>query len=131
MNQNKINEIWTDYKKSLERLNESLHEDLSVSSSILDGTIQRFEFCFELAWKLMKAVLQYKGIEVNSPRAAIKEAYRNNIIQDGDGWIKMLDDRNLTSHTYDEELAKEIYKKIKQFHFKLLQDLVKELSNHN
>ena len=126
MNQNKINEVCTDYKKSLERLNESLHEDLSISSSILDGTIQRFEFGFKLAWKLMKAILQYKGIEVNSPRAAIKEAYRNNIIRDGDGWIKMLDDRNLTSLTYDEESAKEIYKKIKQFHFKLLQALVKE-----
>ena len=39
----------------------------------LDATIQRFEFCFELAWKLMKTVLEYEGIDVNSPRSCIRE----------------------------------------------------------
>lgn len=39
----------------------------------LDATIQRFEFCFELAWKLMKTVLEYEGIEANSPRSCIRE----------------------------------------------------------
>ena len=38
----------------------------------LDATIQRFEFCFELAWKLMKTVLEYEGIDVNSPRSCIR-----------------------------------------------------------
>ena len=48
----------------------------------LDATILRFEFCFELAWKLMKAVLQYDGIAANSPRSCIRESWKQGLIPD-------------------------------------------------
>ena len=123
MNQNKANELYIDYQSSLERLSEALGEDITKNSIALDAVIQRFEFTFEIAWKLMRAVLMFRGIEVNSPRMAIKESYREKFFEDGDGWIKMLEDRNLTSHTYKQDLAKEIYERIKNKHYALLKEL--------
>ena len=67
--------------------------------------IQRFEYTFELAWKTVKDYLEYNGIKANSPREAIKEAFANDILQDGQVWIDMLEDRNLMAHTYDEQRA--------------------------
>ena len=123
MTENRTKELLEDYKQALVRLNEALSEDLSKGSIVIDGTIQRFEFTLESEWKLIKAVLQYQGIEAATPRSAIKEGFRVGIIKDGDGWIDILEDRNKTSHIYDEKEAKVIYNKIKDLHIKLLKDL--------
>lgn len=121
MSLERIRQIYADYKRALERLKEALDQDLSLGSIIVDGTIQRFEFTFELAWKLAKLVLNYNGIEAEVPRSVIKEAFGAKFIQDGEGWIDMLEDRNKTSHIYDEKEALKIYKKIKGSHVKLLE----------
>lgn len=117
----RIKDIYGDFKKALERLKEALGEDLSKGSIVVDGTIQRFEFSFELSWKLARAILSHNGIEVETPRLIIKEAFKANIIKDGQGWIDMLEDRNKTSHIYDEKQALIIYDKIKETHFGLLE----------
>jgi len=67
--------------------------------------IQAYEMAFELSWKTVKDFLNEQGIKTNFPREVIKEAFAYEIIEDGEAWIKMLDDRNATSHTYDEEKA--------------------------
>ena len=118
----KINDIYEDFKNALARLQEALNENLLKGNIIVDGTIQRFEFTFELSWKLAKSVLSYNGIEAESPRMAIKEAFKAGMIKDGEGWINMLGDRNKTSHIYDEKQALSIYNGIKDIHFKLLKD---------
>lgn len=112
MTQERVKELYSDFKMALERLNAALKEDLS-KAIVIDGTIQRFEFSFELAWKLAKALLNYQGIEVEPPRLVVKEAFKAGLIKDGDGWIDMLEDRNKTSHIYDEKQALKIYEKIK------------------
>ena len=61
-----------DYRKALGRLKEAVGENLSKGSIVIDGAIQRFEFTFELAWKFLRSLLQFQGIEANSPRSAIK-----------------------------------------------------------
>lgn len=127
MNLSKSKELYIDYQSSLERLSETLEEDITKNPIALDALIQRFEFTFELAWKLMRAVLLYRGKEINSPRMAIKDGFKEKFFEDGDGWIKMLEDRNLTSHTYKQDLAKEIYERIKNKHSKLLKDLEESL----
>jgi nucleotidyltransferase substrate binding protein (TIGR01987 family) len=109
----RIKELYEDYVNALKRLNEALGEDFSKGSIIVDGTIQRFEFTFELAWKLMRAVLMQVGMEVEGPRPAIKEAFKAGIIQDGELWIAILEDRNKTFHIYDEAQALNIYQRIK------------------
>ena len=68
-----------------------------------EGTIQRFEFTLELAWKTAKDYLEHGGLTISpvTPRQVVKEASTAGIIQDGQVWIDMLDHRNLLSHTYD------------------------------
>ena len=74
MTQARIKELYDDYKNALLRLKEGLEEDISKGGIIVDGTIKRFEFTFELAWKLEKEILDYNGIEARNPRTVIKEA---------------------------------------------------------
>jgi nucleotidyltransferase substrate binding protein (TIGR01987 family) len=68
-----------------------------------EGIIQRFEFCYELAWKTLKDYLEYDGVVVDpvTPRQVIKQAFAANLITEGQVWIDMLEHRNLLSHTYD------------------------------
>lgn len=109
-----------EYSKALRRLQDGLAVDPTNNSLALDGVIQRFEFTFELGWKLLKALLVHEGIQCASPRSCIKESFRAGILVDGDAWIQMLEDRNQTSHIYDEAEAKSIYKKIKESYLELL-----------
>ncbi len=69
--------------------------------------IKAFEFTFELCWKTLKDYLQYNGVDLKLPREIIKFAFANGMIQDGDLWIDMLDNRNLMAHIYDEARALE------------------------
>lgn len=89
----------------------------------IDGTIQRFEFCFELAWKTLKSVLESEGTVCTSPKSCLKEAFHEGLITDEQGWLALLEARNLTSHVYDEAMATKIYTLITQQH-SLLGDLV-------
>lgn len=79
------------------------------------GTIQAFEFCYELAWKMIKKALYNEGIEVNSPRGAFREAARNGMIEDVKLWFNFLEKRNKTVHTYNELILKEILGVIPEF----------------
>lgn len=83
--------------------------------SNVDATIQRFEFTFELAWKFLKDFFLERDLELHYPKEIIQEAFAVNLISNEDLWVKMLRDRNMTSHTYDEKLADEIFSRIKLY----------------
>ncbi len=119
----RIVEKFEDFKSALKRLEEgiSIQPDMDI---IMDGTIQRFEFVFELSWKLMREYLKYTGLEINNPRGVIKYAYQNGIIEDGDKWLKMLSDRNMTSHLYNQKMAQKIYQNIKFEYVELFRKLL-------
>lgn len=108
-----IEERYGNYKNALERLKEAMLEE--PTAIIIDGTIQRYEFTFELAWKIMKDYLEYNGFVdgLSSPRNIIQLAFQNKIIKNGNIWIQMMLDKNLLSHLYDEEKSREIYNNIK------------------
>ncbi len=127
MNQNKLKLKLENLRKALGRLEDSLKKDPHEDDLYLDGTIQRFEFVFELSWKLMKGYLEYDGIEVNSPRGAFREAFKVELIEDGTAWIKMMENRNRTSHTYNEDTAWEIYDKVKKEYIVLFQEFFKTI----
>jgi nucleotidyltransferase substrate binding protein (TIGR01987 family) len=81
----------------------------------------------------MKAYLEYNGnLEATSPRKAIKESFKEGLIEDGEIWLKMLQDRNKTSHTYNEESAIEIFNNIKNEYIysfeKFIKNIEKEIS---
>ncbi len=101
--------------KALSRLDESLQFDKS-QPLVVDACIQRFEFCIELTWKTLKQCLALEGIEANTPRECMQQAYASHWLVDEAEWLSMLKDRNLTSHTYKEDLALEIYARLPGHH---------------
>lgn len=88
------------------------------------GIIQLFEMSFELAWKLLKNFLEDQGFQdVKSPRAALKKAFEIGLIAHGHQWMQLLEDRNLTTHTYDEGKAIEMVLLIEGKYYPILKEL--------
>lgn len=95
------------------------------------GLIQFFEMSFELAWKSLKDYLEAEGhLEITSPRATLKKAFEVGLILDGHAWLKALEDRNLTSHVYDEATADQVLQLIRDQYAVLLRALQRELHRH-
>ena len=73
------------------------------------GLIKAFEFTHELAWNILKDYLEHQGYtEIIGSRGATREAFKNGLVDDGDTWMEMIKARNLTTHTYDCEVANAI-----------------------
>jgi nucleotidyltransferase substrate binding protein (TIGR01987 family) len=99
--------------EALSRLEEAVAEPMDAKNYMRDVVIQRFEFSFELTWKtIKKLLLQVHGVEVRFPKDALQQAYKADWITNEALWVNMLEDRNLTSHTYNKKLAQEIYNKV-------------------
>ncbi|MEN6306111.1 MAG: nucleotidyltransferase substrate binding protein [Anaerohalosphaeraceae bacterium] len=133
MDIDKVRDKAENYQKALSRLNEAVNEP-HPSEYVYDAVVKRFEFVYELSWRLMKAVVEYKGgSEPKFPRDVFREAFAGGIVRDGEVWLDMMKDRNLTSHTYDNEHAREAYERIKTVyivHFQALLDHVKGEVQH-
>jgi nucleotidyltransferase substrate binding protein (TIGR01987 family) len=93
------------FKRAFDLLSEAIQmiRERKISSLEQEGVIQRFEYTWELTWKVLKDYLEYTGIilETVTPAAVIKAAIAANIIKNGDVWMSALDSRNKMSHTYD------------------------------
>lgn len=103
-----------DLEKAVNRLGEAIEESKKINFSTLkDGVIQRFEFTLELSWKALKSLLNEEGVEsATTPKSTVKEGGKIGLIKNIEIWIEMLDDRNLTSHIYNQAIADEIYERI-------------------
>lgn len=93
----------------------------------IDGTIQRFEFTFELLWKTIKLFLKDKGVIVKSPKDSLKEAFRQGWLKDETAFLEMLEDRNLTTHIYNFEQSREIFNHIRDFYLNRIKDTIQSL----
>lgn len=102
-----------DLEKALNRLEESLNQ--KKNDFLRDSVIQRFEFSFELAWKIMMGFNLSQGRESASPKAAIRVAAQLEIVENPEVWFKYLEARSLASHTYNEAEAEKVYQKAKEF----------------
>nr|DAG53519.1 MAG TPA: nucleotidyltransferase-like protein [Caudoviricetes sp.] len=122
----KFQEKYDHLTAAVTRLREALDDYKKMPiDSIRDGTIQRFEFCTELAWKTMREYLLDQGYsEINSPKSVIRQAYAFGMIDDEKAWIALQTDRNMTSHVYDESTAKEIFERIENTYLKLFDDVI-------
>ncbi len=117
----KLEAILKQFQKAVERLESVLQQE--KNEFIRDAAIQRFEFTFDLSWKLIKACLEEKGGTLcSSPKGCFREAYNQGLIEYDDFWIEMAVIRNKTSHTYSEETAEEVYAILPQalLHFQKL-----------
>lgn len=104
------------FGQALDRLGEALERDFETDSLVVDATIQRFEFTFELGWKALKRAIETEGRVPRSPRETFTDAYALGWIDDEALWLAMMRDRNLTSHTYKEDQAREIFRHIRRYH---------------
>ncbi|MDK3159905.1 nucleotidyltransferase substrate binding protein [Kamptonema cortianum] len=113
MSKERFIERQADVRESAARLAEAVAQP--ETDLIRDATIQRFEFTFEVTWKTLKLYLERQGYECGGPRPTLKKAFAENLIptpEEADLWLRMIEDRNLTSHAYDEILSKRIYQHI-------------------
>jgi nucleotidyltransferase substrate binding protein (TIGR01987 family) len=97
---------------------------------VRDAAIQRFEFSFELVWKTLKVFLERQGHELGGLRLTLKKAFAERLIatdEEADLWLKMLEDRNLTSHTYNQALAENIYRNIVRDYAPLLENISQKI----
>ena len=131
MNRRRVQEKLANYNKALQRLDEALAVE-NPNSFIYDSVIKRFEFTYELAWRLMKSYIEYQGgADVRFARDVFREAYAKGLIKEGEVWLQMLQDRNISSHTYNEDESKQIYERVKKYrqHFRqLAHDIEKGLA---
>lgn len=108
---------WRQRFQNLDKAFSQLKRGLAIeypSDIERQGVIQSFEFTFELSWKTLKDYLEAQGVICQFPREIIKLAFQNQIISEGELWLDMLGKRNLLAHTYDEDIAMEAYRLIKQ-----------------
>jgi len=101
-------------KNALNKLDEGLSQ-VNPSQLEQDGILQRFEFTFELAWKVIQEYAQTQGVETVSPRDAIRVGAQLGIVDIPEDWFIDLKNRNLTTHIYNEQTAQEILTQIPKF----------------
>ncbi len=83
-----------------------LMEERNLSDLEKQGLIQGFEFTHELAWNILKDYLEMEGIQgLVGSRSTVREAFKRGLVSDGEAWIDMIQKRNLSSHTYNKEVA--------------------------
>lgn len=92
------------------------------------GIIQFFEMTFELAWKVLRDYLEAQEYLVKSPRETVKQAFQIGLIDNGHVWMDALSNRNLTTHTYDEELANKMTNEIITMYLPELDKMYEKLS---
>ncbi|NLA40871.1 MAG: nucleotidyltransferase [Smithella sp.] len=94
------------------------------------GIIQAFEFTHELAWNVLKDFLEEQGARgLYGSKDSSREAFKRGLIEDGDAWMSMIQSRNLTSHTYNRNIAQKIVQAILENYYTEFGRLLAELKS--
>jgi nucleotidyltransferase substrate binding protein (TIGR01987 family) len=101
------------FREAVERLEEVL--SLPKDAVVRDSSIKRFELCFELSWKVIQSFLRDRGLDCRSPRDCFREAFSYGLLTQEEVWVQMVQDRNLGVHTYNEELANQLYARLPRY----------------
>ena len=115
---------FNNYNKALSQLTRFM-ERTDLNEMEQQGLIQAFEYTFELAWKTLQDYLEETVgyLDIRGPRPVIMKAFQDGYLSDGEKWMEMLNDRNRTTHTYNEEIAREIANAIRLKYYTLLSEL--------
>ncbi len=119
----KLRKQLEDLKKALKRFKEALkiaheYKGKELYPFFRDSAIQRFEFTYEIFWKTVKTALkEIEGIECVSPKSCFRELFSTGYVNEETAreLLKMVDSRNLTVHTYKEEVAEEIFRNLDKY----------------
>lgn len=120
--------LFTDFEKATANLKEGLEH--ASDNLAIDGTIKRFELCYEIAWKLIKEHLETTGIICKNPKECFKSAKENLLITNEMNWILMIEDRDFLVHCYTFEQSRSIFDNIKKMHYSSLQELYTNIKSH-
>ena len=123
---------FNNYLKALQTLDEAaaLAQQRALSNLEQQGLIQSFEFTHELAWNVLKDYLDNQGITgLIGSKDATRSAFKNGLIKEGDDWMQMIADRNLSSHTYDQNTAQAIVKNILERYYPAFKNLAETFSH--
>jgi nucleotidyltransferase substrate binding protein (TIGR01987 family) len=119
------------YKRAFVLLREAidLMNERDLTQLEKEGIIQRFEYTWELAWKLLKDYLDTSGVVLDTvtPAAVIKAAFAAKIIDAADIWMNALDARNKMSHTYDLKAFEQIIADIRKDYLSVLDALYMQM----
>ena len=122
---------YANFHKACRRLLDVTEADrfLSDLSELeVEGLVQRFEYTYELAWKVLQDLLLHKGYDfMLGPNGTLKKAFEDGLITNHDSWRKMAKSRNMLSHVYDEEEVLPIVRLIYSEYAPLLKGLDKSL----
>jgi len=103
------------FEQALKTFKEALLERPSQLER--DGAIQRFEYCFDLAWKSLKHHLEKRGLmDLNSPRSVFSAAYAEGVIDDEAIWSIIILKRNASVHTYNQQLADSLFSELPTYY---------------
>lgn len=107
----KLDAMKKQFSGALARLDEIVREE--KTTIVRDAAIKRFEFTFDLSWKLMRAFLEeHKGITCVSPKECIREAFHYGAIGEDVIWTQLTDLHNAIAHEYSEEFANDLFAKL-------------------
>lgn len=124
---------YENFCRALENLHEGLKLDEPYSIVEQTGIVGLFEICFEQAWKTMKALLEEDGRfgqKTRSPRRILKTAYQCGMLDNEEGWLELLEARNLLAHTYSDEQSLTVIRQMKTDYVLLFDALKKEIEAH-
>jgi len=119
------------YKKALATMKSAVELAASRELSELEkqGVIQGFEFTFELAWNVMKDYLEEHGITgIIGSKDTVRQAFNKGLIEDGQVWMDMIESRNISSHSYDEDIAEELFQKIIEIFYGQMAAFIKKMN---
>ena len=94
-------------------------KDIAMEDIAMEALIKCFEFTFELAWQTMKDFVSYQGSEkkINGSCDSIRGALQFDLIENGECWMDMIDDRNRATHAYDEAGARSLVGRIVECYY--------------
>jgi nucleotidyltransferase substrate binding protein (TIGR01987 family) len=124
---------FANYKKALLQLQDAveLSGQRTLSNLEKQGVIQAFEFTHELAWNVLKDYLKDQGNQnIKGSKDATREAFKVELIADGEQWMAMIQSRNISSHTYDERTAEQLVSAIIKQYFPLFVALQTEMEKY-
>jgi nucleotidyltransferase substrate binding protein (TIGR01987 family) len=115
---------FSNFSKAFAQLKKFIEKSDTLNELEKQGLIQSFEYNYELSWNLLKDFLEYQGItDIIGSRDTFRLAFNRGLIKDGEKWMKMINSRIKSTHTYDEETADEIAGEIISNYFYLFSDL--------
>jgi nucleotidyltransferase substrate binding protein (TIGR01987 family) len=125
---------FSNFQKAFRQFEKAIHlyNERDLSNLEKQGLVQAFEYTHELAWKTLKDFLEYQGDnEVLGSRDATRKAFQMGLLEDGTAWMGMIKNRNLSTHTYNEETVNEIVTEIADSYYDNFKNLILRLKKMN